>query len=434
MSNQTLQRSSTKRRTRGKRGGSTGGFRRQSARLEGRRDGQPLIFGWGAHLTRTQKTRIQRRAAYSFFGVVIAAVLGVFVFGWLQQNVIIPNQAIVTVNGTKVSQDTYRKMLAYEAQDLWNTLQSELTEQAGLLSKVQSGDPAAIQRNTVLTQQIQTNEANFQQAQITQGVISDLISNQLIEQGARRFEQQQHVSASTFEPSSADIDKALATFKAAFPKNETYAAFLQKDNLTTADVRTAIVIKLRRQLMQTYLAAQYKSPALQVHLRRIETSNAASAQKVLAAIKKDPSDATWTTLAKQDSLDPNTKNTGGDMGWLAPGIGDGAIEQWAFAQGRKAGDISPVIYDTSGTYDVVQVLEVDPSRVVSADTLKAAQDNALSHWLGTEQALSKNHITTPSQDMLTASRNMPVVPNLNAQLPNENPNPTGSSPGGAGIP
>src|SRR5690348_4685658 len=70
-------------------------YRKQTARggNEFRRDGTPLIFGWGSHLTRLEKHRLQTGAAYGFFGVVIVAVLGVFLFGILQQNVLIPNQA-----------------------------------------------------------------------------------------------------------------------------------------------------------------------------------------------------------------------------------------------------------------------------------------------------------------------------------------------------
>ena len=68
MSNQTLQRSTTKRRERAKTPSKSVGRRgaagRQTARLEGRRDGKPLIFGWGAHLTRAQKARYQRGAIF----------------------------------------------------------------------------------------------------------------------------------------------------------------------------------------------------------------------------------------------------------------------------------------------------------------------------------------------------------------------------------
>ena len=41
-----------------------------------------------------------------------------------------------------------------------------------------------------------------------------------------------------------------------------------------------------------------------------QTSTAADAKKVLEALQKDGSDASWSTLAKQDSLDADSKNAG----------------------------------------------------------------------------------------------------------------------------
>lgn len=433
MSNQTMQRPSTKRRARKKSAqGATpaSSFRRQTARLDGRRDGTPLIFGWGKHLTRTQKQKIQRRAAFGFFGVVVVAVLFVFVFGLIQQNFIIPNQAIVTVNGTGITQDTYRKQLAYDAQDLWNLLQSEIKQQAADQAKAQKGDQSAATQNAILTEQIQTNESNYQQAQITQTVINELVEDQLIRQGDRKLEQQQHVSASLLEPSSNAVTDTLNTFKKAFPANETYASFLQKDNLTEAEVRAAIAVHMRRDLLQKYLASQLVSPARQVHLRRIQTNSLGDAQRVFNQIHKTPNDSQlWTTLAKKDSLDANSKNTGGDMGWVPHGTGDAAIDNWAYSPDRKVGDLT-TMKDATGTYDVVQVLEFDPSRAIDPTTLKAAQDNALSHWLEGAKVDPGTHITTPDSTMLTATRNMPVLPDLNAQLPNESP----QGPGGSSVP
>src|SRR5215831_18893895 len=112
MSNQTLQKSTTKRRARTSALTRPGKFNKQTARMEGLRDGKPIIFGWGGHLTRKQNERLQRRAAFSFLAIIALAVLGVGIFGVIQQNVIIPNQAIVKVNGTAISQEQYRKALA----------------------------------------------------------------------------------------------------------------------------------------------------------------------------------------------------------------------------------------------------------------------------------------------------------------------------------
>jgi post-segregation antitoxin (ccd killing protein) len=426
MSNQTLQPPPTKRRTRSKSAQaavSGRSFRRQTARIDGRRDGAPLIFGWGKQLTRMQKQKIQRRAAFSFFGVVVVAVIFVFVFGWFQQNVIIPNQAVVKVNGIGVSQSVYQRQLAYDAQVLWNTLQSEIKQQTVVQAAAAKGDQNANTQNQVITSQIQANEANYQQSSITQAVITELVEDQLIQQQDKVLEQQSHVPSSTLEPSRSAVSSALAAFKKAFPGNESYSDFLSKNGISEANVRTAIAVHQRRDLLQKYLVAQIVSPTKQVHLRRIQTNTKADAQRVLDQISKDPNNATlWSTLAKQDSLDATTKNTGGDMGWVVNYSGDQAIDNWAYAADRKVSDLTTTpLKDASGTYDVVQVLEINPSRTVDATTLKSAQNSALTQWIAGAKAEVNTHITTPDSTMLTAARNLPILPDLNAQLPSETP-------------
>lgn len=413
MSNRTLPKPSQQTRT--KAAARKGTYQKQTARLEGRRDGTPLIFGWGRHLTRAQKTAFQHRAAYSFFGVVIATMVLVGAFGWLQQNVLIPNQTIASVNSANISQDSYRKLLAYDAQDQWNTLQGGLAQYNTLQAQAQKGDQNATNQEQILIPQLQSAEAAFGQANITAQTAQEVVEDQLIQQGAVTFEQQNHVPASKFTPDAAAITKALNAFKVAFPKGETYQSFLSKNNLSNDDVRWAVAVHLRRDMMQNYLSSTYTSPTRQAHLLRMELGTAAQAQKARDQIVNKHAD--WTTLAKQESLDANTKTSGGDMGWVARGSTDAAVEQWALDPARKVGDVSPVIRDTSGTFDIIKVVEIDTNRGVDDATLSSDKQNALSHWLAGEKVLSTNHLTTPDATMVTATRNLPVEPDLNATLP-----------------
>lgn len=391
---------------------------KQTARVAGLRDGKPLIFGWGGNLTRAQKTMYQHLALWSFIGVICVAILGTLVYGVVNELVIVPNATIVTVNGVNISQDTYRKELAFQAQTLWNKMQAEIAAKNAIQAQVQQGDPTATNQDTLLSTQLQADEANYAQAQITQASISALEDNQLIVQGEKAFEQQDHAPSSAFEPTQKQINDALATFKKAFPNGETYAQFLSADGLSNSDVVNSITMQLRRTNMQTYLAKRLVSPSRQVHLRRIEVDTSANAAKIRAQLVSGKlADALWTSLAAKDSLDTNSKATGGDMGWVPAGTGDGGIELWAYNSSRKTGDLSPVIADASGTFDVVQVLGIDPSRAVDAATLKAAQDNALDHWLVQQRIVPGAKVTSANSTMLNASRNLPKQPNLSATLP-----------------
>lgn len=431
MSNQTLPRTSARSGTKSstksstktdasapKRAPSTT-YRRQTARAEGRRDGKALIFGWGKHLSRTQKAHVQQLTLYGFFGLVVVSILGVVAFGIVNETVLIPNSTIASVNNVHITQDFYRKTLAYDAQTIWNTIQSEVQQQNGLQAALAKGDAKATNENQILTSEIESNEAAYQQAQVTTQAAREIVENQLIVQGATHFEQADHVPASTFEPSSADITKALASFKKAFPTNEKYADFLSQDSLSEQDVRAAIAIHLRRNKMQTYLASRIVSPAPQIHVRRIETSTAAQAQTVLNQLTKQH--GSWSTLAKKDSLDTNSKDKGGDAGWIAKNTYDAGLEQWIFAPGRKVNDISPVLKDATGTFDVVQILGFDKSKAINSTTLSTAKQNALTSWLAGQKVNASNHLTTPIVSMVNASRNLPVLPNLSATLPTESP-------------
>jgi len=408
-------------------------FRKQTARLEGRRDGTPVIFGWGRHLTRAQKTRLQQNAAYIFFGAVTVAVIGVFLFGLLQQTVLIPNATIVKINDVSVAQDTYRKLLAYDAQDLWNQMQAGIKKHDELSDRQSKGDNSVANDLAIITSQVQVQEGNYAQATLTQGTIDQITEDQLIQQGVVRLEQQDKTTQGKLTPKSADIDKKWREFKSAFPANEKYSDFLSKNGLSDDDVKSAIALHMRRDLMQAYLAAQLTSPARQVHLRHIVTSGAddSQARNALSELQKKnllSTSASWSDVAKKDSVDTDTKDQGGDMGWVPQGHGDAGVEVWAYDPARKVGDWQ-IIRTASGTFDVVQILGIDPSRKVDATTLKNSQDNALAHWLGGARVAPFNHISTPDADMVQATRNLPKVPDLKAQLPNYNPNQGPGAPG-----
>ncbi len=45
-------------------------YHKQTARVEARRDGKPLIFGWGNHLSHNEKVKIQRRATWTIAGLI----------------------------------------------------------------------------------------------------------------------------------------------------------------------------------------------------------------------------------------------------------------------------------------------------------------------------------------------------------------------------
>src|SRR5713101_3505849 len=91
-------------------------YNRQTAHVEARRDGKPLIFGWGKHLSHTEKVRIQRRATWGFAALIVLLLAAVITGTWINLNIVIPGQAITTVNGHAIPQSVYREMVAVKTQ------------------------------------------------------------------------------------------------------------------------------------------------------------------------------------------------------------------------------------------------------------------------------------------------------------------------------
>src|SRR2546423_1311061 len=48
---------------------------KQTAHVEARRDGKPLIFGWGGHLSRSEKLRIQQRVIWGFAALAVLSII-----------------------------------------------------------------------------------------------------------------------------------------------------------------------------------------------------------------------------------------------------------------------------------------------------------------------------------------------------------------------
>jgi hypothetical protein len=147
--------------------------------------------------------------------------------------------------------------------------------------------------------------------------------------------------------------------------------------------------------------------------------------------------ANFAALAKKNSVDSNTNTKGGNLGWLARGQYtntyaanvSAVVDNWLFDPARKVGELSPILKE-NGTYHIVQVTGIDPSRAIDSTTLQSLKTNALTAWLLSQKALPGVNITPIDQNMQTDTNNMP------SSLPSGAPsNGASGMPGGApGIP
>ncbi|GHO44027.1 peptidylprolyl isomerase [Ktedonospora formicarum] len=435
-------------------------YTKQTAHVEARRDGKPLIFGWGGHLSRTEKTHLQRRSIWVLASLVALAIIGTIAYAWINLNILIPNHTITSVNGEAIHLGDYRKMAALQAQLHVNKIGS-LTTQSDTLSKQSSDlqktidatnkqiddlnkqiaglkadesakradlekqlndaktkvqdtqkqkDALDAKNNDITANQIPNEQQLYTQSQVANDSADWLQQDVLIRQWESK---QNNAVRAQVEPSSSAIEQALKDFKNAIPKTDgdKYQKFLDKDRVSDQDIRAMLGVQVRRANMQKYLASLDKSPSYQVQARGLTLDTKDNAQKALDRLKKGED---FAKVAKEMSKDTNTNTKGGDFGWMAPGqyaldytqkVG-GAVDNWLFDPARKVNELSPIISD-AGSFHIVQVTGIEQSKEVDSKKLQDLQTSALELWIVKEKARLGSKITAVDLDTILDSSNIP---------------------------
>ena len=461
-------------------------YTRQTARVEARRDGTPLIFGWGGHLSRTEKVAIQRRAIWTAIALTVVLIIAVLIAYWVNINIIVPNQPITSVNGQPIPQADYHKLVGLKAQleenkikgvhglyaqrdDLQskisaqqkigantqkqiNTLNQQIaalpagsssqrTNLENQLNMAKASNSDAQKQYTSYNQQYQVmlqanipgEESLYNQSQIGNDSAQWLQDDVLIRGWLAK---QSSDMQNKIQPSSSAIESGVNSLKAELPKGMTYATVLSTYTISDDDVHTMMALKLRRDNMQSYLAAQISSPTRQVKAEAITLSTTKDANTILNQLKGG---SDFATLAKAKSVDSTTKSQGGELGWLAKGqyikdygaTAGGVIDNWLSDPSRQANDLSPILMD-NGTYHIVKIEQVDPAHPIADTKLSDLKSNALAGWLLSQRALPGVKIDPVDQNKLLDPMNMPAAIPTPAASQQGAPGGAGGLPGGAG--
>ena len=138
--------------------------------------------------------------------------------------------------------------------------------------------------------------------------------------------------------------------------------------------------KQRREMivaaMHQHVSDGVPEVAEQVHARHILVSTQEEAERLLAQLQAG---ADFATLASAYSQDPNTRDSGGDLGFFPRGLLTAPeVEEAAFS--LQPGQFSGVVPSLLG-YHMVQVVERDPARPVNPDDRRLLQEQALQEWV-----------------------------------------------------
>ncbi|HXZ05125.1 MAG TPA: peptidylprolyl isomerase [Ktedonobacteraceae bacterium] len=443
-------------------------YYKQTAHVEARRDGKPLIFGWGKHLSHAEKVKLQRRATWTMAGIFGLLIVGTILAFWININIITPGKPITSVNGHDIPQSQYRKMVAVRTQLAYNNIYgkggleaqasdltkqdaaqlkkiNDLTKQVDTLNKEIKALPAGpSQQRTNLENQLTSANKQLSDAQTTHQNLSGQINNlnqntiPLVKQSFTQSQvgndsvswlqddelirewlaTQSPALQNKVNPTDAQVNKALNDLKATLPTTTSYSSFLSQMGISNDDVISMLTIKVRRDNMQNYLASQIVSPTYQVLSRTITVDTEAAANKILQELKNG---GDFGKIASKESKDTSTASSGGSQGWLARGqyaLNQNAavVENWLFDPSRYIFEISPVLKE-NGSYHIAQIMGIDPSRAVDKSTLQTLQYNALSNWLLEQQALPTTRISSVDQNMLLDPMNLPPTSILPSGAP-----------------
>jgi len=247
------------------------------------------------------------------------------------------------------------------------------------------------------TQGLQLPTDSAGQAVLARSVLGELVDEEMLVQKAKEMK---------LEVLEADVtaaaDRQIKSVRAQFKSDEEYRTELRNAGLgTPEEYRKSLIEQYRRQQLQQKAFAELRKRAKPVNVTEEEIT--AAFERSRAALQRRPATVTFRQIvvapkaspeakakakaradsllveikkggdfeqiAKRESMDPGTKQLGGDLGWNRRGSGlVPEFEGMMFA--LRPGDVSPVI-ETSFGYHIIRVDRVQSAEVKARHILIA---------------------------------------------------------------
>jgi peptidyl-prolyl cis-trans isomerase SurA len=313
------------------------------------------------------------------------------------------------------------------------------------------------------TQGLQVPADSAGQAALSRTVLNDLVDEEILVQKAKELK---------LEVTDADItasaDRQIKTIRAQFKSDEEYRTELRNAGLGAPDeYRKSLIEQYRRQNLQQKAFAELRKKAKPVNVSEEEVTAAfehsradlqkrpatvtfrqiivspkaspaakakakARADSLLAEIRKG---GDFELIAKRESMDPGTKQLGGDLGWNRRGSGlVPEFEGMMFA--LRPGEVSPVIETPFGYHiirvDRVQSAEVKARHILIAPVIDSADvaaarveaDSVAAQWrrgVSYDSLTAKHHDATEEKGVLQPFARDSLPPSYQAALTGAKP-------------
>jgi len=330
-------------------------------------------------ISRRKKVARQQRMVWLGAAAVTVLVLAVLTVGLVQEYVLSPRQPVATVDGQEISKAEYQKRVRYERWDL-RLIEQNLAAQQTLY------DPNdETQQLYYQYLESQLSYVREQQLSVPTDALENLIGEALVRQEAAnrgltvladeiersvelRFGYDRQLPLPTPTPitATASLTPTESLEPMTFEEFEAnYTEYM--DALTSAvngfseeDYRYLVEQSLLREKLNEALAAEVPT-----------------ADEVLTKLKEG---AEFADLVAEYSTDEETKDQGGELGWLArdqSGVPQEVVEA-AFA--LQLGEFSEVVSTYLG-YHIITVDARQADRPLDEATLEVRQSQAFSEWL-----------------------------------------------------
>ncbi len=280
------------------------------------------------------------------------------------------------------------------------------------------------------------------QSTLARTVLNDLVDEEILVQKAKELKLEV-----TDADITAGVDRQIKSIRSQFKSDEEYRAELRNAGLgSPEDYRKSLIDQYRRQNLQQKAFAELRKRAKPVNVTEEEVTAAfersradlqkraatvtfrqiivapkpsaaakakakARADSLLAEIRKG---GDFEQIAKRESMDPGTKQLGGDLGWNRRGSGlVPEFEGMMFA--LRPGDVSPVIETAFGYHiirvDRVQSAEVKARHILIAPVIDSADvaaakveaDTVAAQWrrgVPYDSLVAKHHDPTEEKGVL----------------------------------
>ncbi len=186
-------------------------------------------------------------------------------------------------------------------------------------------------------------------------------------------------TASTENATGSVSDNLTGRYLTESEFNAWYRQRLNDSGLSDAEYKDMTRTDLLATKLYQYLAQRLPTTAEQVHLNVIVVANSSDASKAKARIQAGES---FAAVAREVSLDTQSKDKGGDIGWLPRGVLPYDNTTFALGVGEvsDAVAVDPTAPNTS-QYLLFMVSEKAAGREIDNSLMQVLRSRALSNWL-----------------------------------------------------